>query len=240
MSAQNSRGAQRQSTSGLDSGFDTSAAVTRSMLGWGVVAGVFYLVFGLVLALTRPGFDLSRDALSLLLLGGLGWLQLVNLVLAGLMTMVAAIGLARTPGWPRVSAVLVGVYGACLVLSALFPPDATGSFPPGVAGGVFTVAGTLHLAFGGLGFVCLGVAALVAGSWFGRRAAVAGTSPGAALWSRVAGIVMIAAFVGGGALSATPVGVGLLWIAVLAGWAWLALACVAAYRAVPHPVIAQR
>lgn len=40
-------------------GFDRGAAVTRSMLGWGVVAGPFYIVFGLILALTRPGFDLT-------------------------------------------------------------------------------------------------------------------------------------------------------------------------------------
>jgi hypothetical protein len=40
------------------------------MLGWGVVAGPFYVVVGLVLALTRPGFVLSRDALSLLMIGG--------------------------------------------------------------------------------------------------------------------------------------------------------------------------
>ena len=42
---------------------DTGAAVTRSLLGWGVVAGPFYVVVGLVLALTRPGFDLSTHAL---------------------------------------------------------------------------------------------------------------------------------------------------------------------------------
>jgi hypothetical protein len=45
-------------------GFDRRAAVTRSLLGWGVVAGPFYLVFGLILALTRPGFDVGHDALS--------------------------------------------------------------------------------------------------------------------------------------------------------------------------------
>jgi len=33
--------------------FDEGAAVMRSMLGWGVVAGPFYLALGLVLALTR-------------------------------------------------------------------------------------------------------------------------------------------------------------------------------------------
>src|SRR4051812_41639333 len=105
-------------TTSTETGFDRAAAVTRSMLGWGVVAGPFYVIFGLILALTRPGFDLGRDALSILLLGDAGWLQGLNLVLSGLMTLVAAIGLWRTPEWSRVAAVLVGVYGAGLVLSA--------------------------------------------------------------------------------------------------------------------------
>jgi len=53
---------------------DRGAAVTRSLLGWGVVAGPFYVVVGVILAITRPGFDLTRHALSLLTLGDLGWL----------------------------------------------------------------------------------------------------------------------------------------------------------------------
>ena len=208
--------------------------MTRSMLGWGVVAGPFYLIFGLILALTRPGFDLTRDDLSLLLIGDLGWLQWLNLALSGLMTVVAAIGLLRTPQWSRAAAMLVGAYGVCLVLSAVFPPDATESFPPGAGGGGFTTSGILHLVFGGLGFVCVGVAAIIAGSWLGRR------QPPTALWSRVAGIVIIVSFVAGGALSALPVGVALLWLTVSVIWAWLALISIAAYRAIPHPVIARR
>ncbi|MFE6735462.1 DUF998 domain-containing protein [Microbacterium sp. NPDC057650] len=216
-------------------GFDRAAAVTRSMLGWGVVAGPFYLIFGLILALTRPGFALNRDALSMLLLGNLGWLQATNLVLAGLMTLVAAVGMLRTPAWPRTAAVLVAVYGVCLFMSAVFPPDATADFPPGAGGGVFTISGMLHLVFGGIGFLSLGAAAFVAASWLARN-----TTAQAALWSRIAGAVIIVAFVAGGALARSPFGVGLLWLAVLAGWAWLALASVAAYRAVPHPVLARR
>jgi hypothetical protein len=214
-------------TTAPETRLDRSAAVTRSMLGWGVVAGPFYLVFGLILALTRPGFDLGRDALSILLLGDLGWLQGLNLVLSGVMTLVAAIGLARTPEWSRAAAVLVGVYGLGLVLSAFAAPDRAGS-------GTATLPGILHLAFGGVGFLALGVAAVVAASWFRRRRSRGAT------WSLLAGILVIAAFVAGGALSNGPAGVALLWLAVVAGWAWLALTSVAAYRAVPHPLYSKR
>ena len=204
------------------------------MLGWGVVAGPFYLIFGLILALTRPGFDLTRDALSLLLLGAGGWLQALNLILAGAMTVVAAIGLARTPRWPRGAAVLVGIYGLCLLLSVVFPPDATPDFPPDGGGGTFSTSGILHVVFGGIGFLSLGTAAIVAVAWQLRR------SVRGAVLSVVAGVVVIVGFIGGGALSQMPLGVALLWIAVVADWAWLAATCIVAYRAVPHPVIAQR
>jgi len=214
-------------TTEAKTGLDRGAAVTRSMLGWGVVAGPFYLVFGLILALTRSEFDFSRDALSILLIGENGWLQGLNLVLSGLMTIVAAVGLARTPDWSRAAAVLVGIYGLGMVLSAFAAPDRPGS-------GTATAAGILHLAFGGLGFLSLGIAAIVAASWFRR-----GQIPGSRR-SLIAGIVIIAAFVAGGALSSGPAGVALLWVAVVVGWAWLALTCVVAYRAVPHPLYSRR
>ena len=217
------------------SGFDRGAAVTRSMLGWGVVAGVFYLVVGLVLALTRPGFDLSQHALSLLLLGEHGWIQALNLILSGLMTIVAAIGFSRLPNPPRAGAVLIGVYGACLVLSAVFRPDPVDGFPPGSVGGTASAAGILHIACGGIGFLSLAAAAFLVGGWFSRRHA---RRP--ALWSRIAGSVVIVGFFGGAALAQSSTGIALLWLAVLVGWAWLAFASVVAYRAVPHPIIAQR
>lgn len=216
-------------------GFDRGAAVTRSMLGWGVVAGPFYLIFGLILALTRPGFDLGQHALSLLLLGGTGWLQGTNLVLSGAMVVVAAVGLARTPAASRAGAVLIGVYGLCLVLSAIFPPDAAAGFPPGSAGGSGSASGILHLAFGGIGFLCLGIAGFVLGAWFARRGA-----RGTAGAARLGGAVVILGFAGGAALSPGPAGIALLWLAVVVGWALLALVSVAAYRAVPHPLLARR
>ena len=73
-------------------GFDGAAAVTRSLLGYGVVAGVFYLTVGLLVALFREGFDLSQHPLSLLMLGEGGWMQRGNLLLTGAMTAAAGIG----------------------------------------------------------------------------------------------------------------------------------------------------
>jgi len=47
-------------------GFDRGAEVTRSLLGYGVLVGPFYLTVGLIQAFVRDGFDLARHPLSLL------------------------------------------------------------------------------------------------------------------------------------------------------------------------------
>src|SRR5436305_8524018 len=87
---------------------------TRSLLGYGVLAGPLYVAVSLGQALTRPGFDLSRHAWSLLENGDLGWVQITNFVVTGLMTIAAAAGIRRAigPGWaPR----LIAAYGLSLV-----------------------------------------------------------------------------------------------------------------------------
>ncbi|ANJ28041.1 DUF998 domain-containing protein [Agromyces aureus] len=213
--------------------FDRGRAVTKSLLGWGVVAGPFYLVIGLAQALFVPGFDLSQHALSLLLLGPLGWIQAANLVLSGIMVLAAATGFARLLPAPRRTwaAVLLGLYGASLFAAALFPPDPMRGFPVGAAGATTaSMSGLLHLAAGAIGFVSLAVAAVVIGAWFrheGRR--------GLAVASWIAAAVIVLGFMGGAALSATSAGVGMLWLAVVTGWAWLAAASLAAYRMAPRP-----
>lgn len=111
--------------------FDRSAAITRSLLGWGVVAGLFYLTVGIVLALTRPAFDLSTHALSQLMLGDSGWIRRANLIIAAAMTVAAASGMIRAikNGRGLALGVLTATYGLALVLSAIFPPDPMAGFP---------------------------------------------------------------------------------------------------------------
>ena len=123
------------STSSSATTFDRGRAVTKSLLGWGVVAGPFYVVVGLAQALLVPGFDLSRHALSLLLLGPLGWIQWLNLVLSGLMVLAATARLANPTApaarWssPFVDAVVASV-----------PP---GGKPPIGSGGKIAAANRL-------------------------------------------------------------------------------------------------
>jgi hypothetical membrane protein len=213
-------------------GFDGAAAVTRSLLGYGVLAGVVYLGVGVVLALTREGFDLSRHPLSLLMLGENGWMQRANIIVVGLMVLAAAVGFARamrgSTSGPR-AGVLLMVHGAGLVLSGVFPPDPLAGFPAG-APEEPSVSGILHLASGAVAFLAVAAAALVVGRWFGDQ----GLSRWAGI-SRWCAAVVLLAFVGGAALATQVVGVVLLWVAVLVGWAWLAGASTILYRIVPHP-----
>lgn len=212
-------------------GFDGAAAVTRSLLGYGVVAGVFYLVVGVVLGMTREGFDFGRHPLSLLMLGDDGWLQKGNLLLTGAMTIAAGIGIRRVDPHARLrrAGTLVAVYGAALMVSGLFPPDPMAGFPSDAPSGEASASGLVHLAAGGIGFLALAAAAFTAAAWF------TGIRPPVARRSRLAGAVIVLGFVAGAALATQVAGVVALWVAVVTGWLWLGMASIALYREVPHP-----
>lgn len=221
--------------------FDGASAVTRSLLGWGVVAGPFYVVVGLVLALTREGFDPTRHALSLLTLGEHGWIQRACLVLSGLMVAAAACGILRALRTGRGLAIgmLTWAYGLVLILSAIALPDPGQGFPPDSGETEPTTHGIFHLVFGGLGFLCLAAAAIAWSRWAASRRASSADSLHARL-GLGCGIAVLAGFLAGAALAESRLGVALLWVAVLAGWFWLALACARLYTLVPHPVVSQR
>ncbi|BDZ37850.1 hypothetical protein [Microbacterium suwonense] len=89
--------------------------------------------------------------------------------------------------------------------------------------------------FGAVGFLCLAVAAFAYSWWASPRGESGQARLG--LWC---GIVVVVGFVGGAALAQSAAGVTLLWLSVLAGLLWLALACAHLYTVVPHPLIAQR
>lgn len=219
-------------------GFDRAAAITRSLLGWGVVAGLFYLAVGIIRGLTREGFSFSEHPLSLLMLGEGGWVQSANLMVSGAMVVAAALGFNRamSPGkGARSAGLLVGVYGAALVGSGILPPDPVDGFPDPGSAAEATTGGLMHLALGGIGFLALVAATFGVAGWLARRG-----DSNAATRSRVAGAVVLVGFIGGAALSTETAGVVMLWVAVVTGWVWLAITSLGLYRSVPHPDLDRR
>jgi hypothetical protein len=119
--------------------------------------------------ITRAGFDFRLHAPSQLSLGGLGWIQVTNFVVSGLLFVAAAVGMRRAlhPGragtW---GPVLVGAFGVSLVWAGIFPTDPANGFPPGTATAEqMSWHGALHL----IGPTGGGLALLAASLVFARR-----------------------------------------------------------------------
>jgi hypothetical protein len=223
--------------SGAAAACDPAGRVTRSLLGYGVIAGPIYVAAVLVQALIRPGFDLARDDASLLSNGSLGWIQIVTFLITGLMVIACAVGIRRAlldgrgAVWgPR----LLAVFGLGMIGAGLFVADPMNGFPAGAPAGrpeAISVHGMLHLVAAGIGFLCFVAACFV----FARRFA----SQHHRAWSGfslVTGVAFLAAFGGLASGSTSPVVVLAFWAGLLLAWVWLGALAVHLYRAVPLTV----
>ena len=210
----------------------TPTQVTRSLLGWGAVAGPLYVVTSVVQGLTRDGFDFTRHQWSLLENGGLGWVQVTNFALTGLMLVAFAAGLHRALAggrgarWaPRLAA----VFGLSLIAAGIFRADPALGFPVGTPEGVGTVTthGVLHFAAAGIGFIAIAAACFV----LARRYSSDGER-GLAIFSRATGVVFLGGFLcvasGAGNVAANLV----FTAAVVLVFAWIAVVAVHQYRSV--------
>jgi uncharacterized protein DUF998 len=131
------------------------------LLAGGIVAGPLFLAVWLIQAFTREGFNLRRHPLSLLSLGELGWIQIANFVVTGVLYVACAAGMWRLlhPGrsgtW---GPLLVAGFGFGLILAGSFTTDPGAGFPPGAPTGApeqISWHGVLHQ----VGFVVAAVAA---------------------------------------------------------------------------------
>jgi hypothetical protein len=154
---------------------DPPTRVTRSLLGYGVIAGPFYVAVWLIQAATRSGFSISRDAGSLLSNGHLGWIQVTNFLVTGAMVIAAAVGFRRAlagEGRTQLIGWLVGLLGVGMLAAGLLKPDPSYGFPAGAPSGkpiTTTAHGNLHLVFGSIGFLGLIIATFVFAGWLRRR-----------------------------------------------------------------------
>jgi len=207
--------------------------VTRSLLGYGVLAGPLYVGVVLAQAWLRPGFDLAHDDASLLSNGSLGWIQVANFLLTGGMVVACAVGVTRALGGVRAAGWgprLLAAFGLGMMLAGVFVADPMNGFPPGTAAGrptAISAHGILHIAAAGIGFLSLVAACMV----FARRDA-ARRRRAQAVFSLLTGILFLAAFAGvasGSSSSAVVIG---FWAALIVAWAWIANLAVRLYRQV--------
>jgi hypothetical protein len=223
----------RTATPGAGAPSGSSASTTRrtrALLACGVVAGPLFLVVALLQALTRDGFDLGRHPLSLLSLGELGWIQIANFVVAGLLSVAFAVGLRRVlhPGrggtW---GPLLVGAYGVGLIMGGVFVTDAGAGFPPGAPAGApeqLSWHGVLHAIAPVLAFLSLIAACFV----LARRFAGLGQR-GWATYCVATGVALLG-------LLAWPdqdTVIAQLAVAIVLGWAWLSVLAARLLRGLP-------
>jgi Protein of unknown function (DUF998) len=191
---------------------------TRTLLTFGLVAGPLFTLVALVQVLTRDGFDLGQHPLSLLSLGDLGWIQITNFVVSGLLTVGFAVGVRRVLDggrgaiWgPR----LLALYGVGLVAGGVFVADPALGFPPGTPDGIpeqFSWHAILHAIAPPLAFLALIAACFV----FVRRFAGLGQR-GWAAYGAATGVACLA-------LGAWPGQDGVsvrLALAQAVAWAWI-------------------
>ena len=79
----------------LETRTGTDTATTRGLLTCGAIAGPLFLATAIAQILTRDGFDLRRHPLSLLSVGEHGWIQVTNFILAGILSILFSMGMAR-------------------------------------------------------------------------------------------------------------------------------------------------
>lgn len=188
----------------------------------GIVAGPLFVIVAFVQVLTREGFDLTRQAISMLSLGDQGWIQIVNFELTGLLAIICAVGLRvtlRTGQGSVWAPLLFGGYGLGLVLAGIFHPDPGLGFPPGAPSGMpASMSG--HAVVHQIAFFVSFLSLIAACFVFGRRFAGLGRRPWA-IYSFATGVapvlmVGLSAAMGGSGVPLFVMGViTSAWVAII-------------------------
>lgn len=190
------------------------------------VSGPLWALVALTQAATRDGFDLTRYPLSMLSTGSLGWLQITNFVVGGILAIAGARSIGRATGsnWaPR----LVTTYGVGYVLAGVFVLD--GGFAPGDATPTtLSWHAIAHLLAGTVAFVALTAVLFVLGRYFARRG-----EHGWAWTARAGAAAVIVA--DGASMAGVPAASAVLAAGVIAAMLILSLIAVK----VSHPRVAR-
>src|SRR6266566_8303282 len=150
----------------------SAATLTRALLACGVLIAPVFMGVGILQILTRPGFDIKHLAISSLSLGDLGWIQIANFEVTGLLALACAMGLRRALRGGRGGTwgpVLMGVLGVGTIVSGIFHPDPAFGFPPGAPAGMpatMSTHATIHTIAAMASFASMTTACFVLGRAF--------------------------------------------------------------------------
>lgn len=169
----------------------SQVAATQVLLRCGVAAGPLFLAIFVMQVLVRPEFRFTRGEPSQLSIGPLGWIQVANSVIGGLLIVAAAVGMHRALQSNKGGfwgPLLLGVFGIGQIGGGAFVVDPTRS--------PTTFHGTMHIVCGAVGFVALMAACFVfARTFFSRN------QRGWAVLCTVIGILFLTGFLSAAAVN---------------------------------------
>jgi hypothetical protein len=127
-----------------------------------MAAGPLFTIAYLVEGAGRVGYRPFRHPVSSLALGRAGWAQTVNFLVAGLLSLIFAVGL-WLEGPSRWGALLMAAWAVGLLGAGAFRTDPVSGYPPGTPDQLqrHTRAGALHDLLSLIGFLALAVACFV-------------------------------------------------------------------------------
>ncbi len=220
------------------------SSVTRFLIIGGAIGPLLFIVVLLIEGATRPGYSAWHNYGSSLSLSDLGWMQIVNFLVCGLLILGFAVGLRQVLQTGRGSVwgpILIGVFSVALIVAGLFVTDPSLGYPPGTHGsGPQTLHGIIHGVAGLTTFSSLAIASFV----MARRFAGDPNWKGWAVYSIFTGVLVIVSFIAATAVSAldesgvlpgSPTGL-LQRIGIIAGWVWIALLAIRLLRKMRSPV----
>lgn len=177
------------------------------LLWSGALIGPWFIVLSLVQATVRPGFDLTKHEVSLLLAGAGGWAQTVVFIITGLLALAFAVGVRRQlhPGragtW---GPILVALFGLLFIVAGLNHPDPQLGFPIGAPANVpatQSAPSNIHsTAFSALALCTVALCFVLMRKFVGDRAR------GWTIASAALGVVIIVSVAAGSALMSSGYG----------------------------------
>jgi hypothetical membrane protein len=200
--------------------------LARLLLAGGVVGPLLFVAAILAQDLTRPGYDPTRQFISVLGLGEAGWIQAANFIASGLLLAGFGVALGSAPGLglARWVPTLIVVTGLALAIGGLFPSDPQLGYPYWISAAEVanpSLHSRIHFAAGFVGTVAFAGVFLA-----DALAARAANAPRRVAYALASVAVMLACFLAGLRLASPGIGVpaigGVLQrIGLVAGLQWL-------------------